>query len=527
MSRLAQWLARSIVERPRLTTVLSLIVIAFLSWLVGDKLHVEQEKARLRQLGYETERRGIELMAKTKDGGMMGSLTMLGLIDPAVKVDARVGGKPGFAANSSPYMLDILASLGLAYEVEGVFVVAGNGVIASSWDDIGKPLTGLDVKFRPYFQMAMRGKENVYAAVSLARGDRVLYFAAPVYAGKRKEGDPIGVAVGRSNVEAIDQLLQDAADDALLLSPQGVVFASSRKEWIGSLAGTPSLERLTKVRELGQFGTLIDKKQQVALPFSIDDGLSDFEERRIAVASVPVAWNDPTGDWKLVLIEDLSRTVPARDHLVVMIVTALLLLSGGTLLHGLLRARYQRQKTTRQLQDYARAQENAAVRKEMLATAGLRMQQERTADALAQTFLREAHRLIGTLQGVVYVVGDNGNLQLLASYADTPETPETLALGEGLLGQCALERQSRVVATTPAGFATIRSGLGEAMPAAVMMAPLVLKAELLGAIEVAVLKMPEDAEREQFEELAQLLAIHLEIVGSVVREHAPAPEVRS
>ena len=86
-------------------------------------------------------------------------------------------------------------------------MVGKDGFVKSSWDDSGKPSTGIDVRFRPYYQQAMAGRNNIYAAVSLARGDHALYFAAPVYAAMARSGDPVGVVVARTDMEKLERLL--------------------------------------------------------------------------------------------------------------------------------------------------------------------------------------------------------------------------------------------------------------------------------------------------------------------------------
>lgn len=507
-------LARLVVERPRLAWLLVLAVSAALTWLAASGMRADREDERLLHLANEAERRGIELTSQTLAGSLMGALSLLGLIEPEFKREGRDGGKAGFVPNTTR-VFGGLESVARAYGVDGVFVVAGNGFVASSWDSSGKPSSGLDVRFRPYYQTAMRGKENVYAAVSIARGDRALYFAAPIYPDNRKEGTPIGVIVGRSGVARIDELLREPADIALLLSPQGVVFASSRKEWVGRLAGEATPERLRAIRELKQFGSMFERDRPGMLPVAIRDGLHVLDGRRHAVASARVDWNDPSGDWKLVLVEDLSRSIPADDRWPAVVGSALALLLCGGLLLGLLRSQYRQQLAAQQLDAYARAQEAAVARKGLQAAAALRLQQARNPQALAQAFLREAHGVLGALQGVVYVADADGTLARAASYACVDEAglPDRLAPGEGLLGQCAADRRLQVLAPSPAGFATIRSGLGEARPAALVIAPVQLKEALLGVVELAVLTAPDAIVLEQCEELLRLLAMNLEIVA--------------
>ena len=75
--------------------------------------------------------------------------------------------------------MESLQAIGQSYEANGVYLVNPDGIIKSSWDTIGVPLTGVDVKFRPYFKIAMQGKMNIYAAIGTTTGLRSLYFAAP------------------------------------------------------------------------------------------------------------------------------------------------------------------------------------------------------------------------------------------------------------------------------------------------------------------------------------------------------------
>ncbi|MFA7292204.1 MAG: hypothetical protein WC023_08145 [Rhodocyclaceae bacterium] len=509
------WAVRFVVERALLAWSIFIVVALAVSWAAGEFSREEQEQALLQQLDHEVDRRSLELMSYTLNGNLMGALSLLGLVDADIKRDGLEGSNAGYAANSLR-VSQLLESVAKSHAADGVFVVAGNGVVASSWDSSGKPSTGVGVKFRPYFLNAMQGKASIYAAVSLARGDRALYFASPIYASSLQEGKPLGAIVGRLGVARVDELLRKSADIALLLSPQGVVFAGSKSEWIGHLAGVPTPERLQAIRELKQFGSMFERERPAVLPVSVEDGVHLFEGRRHAVATASVSWNDLSGDWKLVLIEDLSRRVSPAKQARVAAVTALILLLIGGLGFNLLRSHYRQQVAAAQLEVYARAQEAAVCRKQALAAASMKLQQARSPEALGQAFLSQSHVLFGALQGVVYVAaGDaDGRLRLAASYACADGgLPEVLLPGEGLLGQCVLDQRSRVVATGNDGFTHIRSGLGGAQPAAIMLGPALLNGVTLALVEIALLTWPDDTASEQFDELLQLLAMNLEIIS--------------
>jgi two-component system C4-dicarboxylate transport sensor histidine kinase DctB len=173
---------------------------------------------------------------------------------------------------------------------------------------------------------------------------------------------------------------------------------------------------------------------------------------------------------------------------------------------------------TTQLAELSRTQQAIAERKTQLANAALNLQRSRSHDDLIRVYLDESHKLLGVLQGVVYLLdaGSQTTLRLAGSYACAEFPPPALTVGEGLLGQCAVERRTQIINTVPNGFGSIRSGLGETPPATLMLAPILLNAQLIGVVEMAMLTHISDAEREQFEEMTALLAMNLEIIGRSV-----------
>jgi hypothetical protein len=461
----------------------------------------EREQQQLLEVALQ--RHTVAAMSLTLDGNLMGAISLLGLISPGIKQESTGHAPPNLAPVS-----DLLGSVARAHAAQAVFVVDGEGTVASSWDDAGKPSTGLRVPFRPYFQMAMRGSDNVYAAVSLSRGERTLYFSAPVYAGLSRAGAPIGAVVARTGMDKVNRLLASVSGTALLLSPQGVVFASNAKNWLDRLAGPVTGQRVAAIRELRQFGETFESKAPQGLPFEIGNAITVIDGRRHAQASAPLNWNDPAGEWRLVLLQDLSSAAPLARLL-----RNAVLAAGATLLLCLLTLRLVRVRAAQrdaacQLEQVMREQAQRAERKMELAQAALRMQRADSAAAAVAVFLDECHRLFGVLQGVVYTLdGEAGPLRLAGAYAaDAP--PAAIALGEGLLGQCARERRQRLVDSGSAPW-QIRSGLGQSAPAVVLLTPVLLQARLLGVVELALPHALAAHVPEQCTALAELLAINL------------------
>lgn len=503
-------LARFLVERAGWAWLLSILCTLFISVLVSEQARNWREIERQHLLQTETDRRGVELMSLTLNSNLMGAIGLLGMTDADLKREARGDASPG-----TPKVVDLLENVARSFDAGGLFIVDQKGIIGSAWYSSGKPSTGRSVQFRPYYQMAMQGISNIYAAIGTGSNERILYSAVPVFSGSTNGTDVIGTLVARIETSPVDFLLRDKNDLAVLLSPQGVVFASSREDWIGHLAGKPTPERARAIRDLKQFGNMFENRDPIALPLPVDPGRHTFEGRRFAVTSTKVQWNDPMGDWTLVLAEDLNRSIPAAERFWTAGGVAFLLLLIGTLLRGMLKGQYEQAESTRKLAEHARRQEADVRRKSQLAEMALRLQQSQSIDHLAEVFLRESHAIFGILQGAIYITeaADCPDLRLAASFACTETLPGTLAPGEGLLGQCALEKRLRVVDVMPQGFGVIRSGLGETRPTAVLLAPILRNAQVLGVIEVALLTRPEQTDQEAFQSMADLLAMNIEIVA--------------
>ncbi len=479
-------------------------ILAMAAALAAGSLHRSSlEQDRLELLNIDVQRDAVAAMSLTLDSNLMGAISLLGLIEADIKKESLEPIPPNQAK-----ILALLESVARGQQIQGLFVVGKDGIVKSSWDDSGKPSTGIDVRFRPYYKEAMAGRNNIYAAVSLARGDHALYFAAPVYAGMVRSGTPVGVLVARTGMEKLDRLLQRSGQAAILLSPQGVVFASSRADWRGTVSGALTPARLAEIRAVRQFGKLFEDKEPRPLPVSVAPGLAHSEGRKYAVASADVDWHDPSGNWQLVVLEDLGQTVPPGSGVPAAALAAGVVgLLGAAALRAV-RSQAAQQRAHRELEQVAQEQAQRAERKMQLAQVALRMQQAPDRQARLDAFLDQCHLLFGAMQGTIYTM-DGGALALAASYASSAPPPR-LALGEGLLGQCALERQSRVVDASGAGAAwTIRSGLGGAVPGALLLAPVLLQGRLLGVVELAVLQAPDAAAKEQFLSALELLGINL------------------
>lgn len=91
-------------------------------------------------------------------------------------------------------------------------------------------------------------------------------------------------------------------------------------------------------------------------------------------------------------------------------------------------------------------------------------------------------------QGALYVLDkEKGELQRASTYAYHKKkyVDDKLKVGQGLVGQCVLERAPIHLTEVPSGYIKITSGLGEATANNLLLMPLMIREEVMGVIELA------------------------------------------
>ncbi|MGH9415450.1 MAG: response regulator, partial [Terriglobales bacterium] len=126
------------------------------------------------------------------------------------------------------------------------------------------------------------------------------------------------------------------------------------------------------------------------------------------------------------------------------------------------------------------------------------LQGQRELGTVGQLLLSELTPLVDAQRGVLYRVEQPradrpaARLALVASYAtESPAAagmPASLQLGEGLAGQCALERRPLVLDDLPPGAAPIRSGLLEFAPRSLVVLPVLFESQVKAVLELASLR---------------------------------------
>ncbi|HXN75297.1 MAG TPA: HAMP domain-containing protein [Gemmatimonadaceae bacterium] len=118
------------------------------------------------------------------------------------------------------------------------------------------------------------------------------------------------------------------------------------------------------------------------------------------------------------------------------------------------------------------------------------MQGQKDLEAVSKLIMSELTPLVSAHHGAFYIMDDENQtpvLKLIASYAykERKHVANRFYLGEGLVGQAALERKPILLTNVPEDYIRISSGLGESAPRNVLVLPVLFEGEVKAVIELA------------------------------------------
>jgi HAMP domain-containing protein len=148
------------------------------------------------------------------------------------------------------------------------------------------------------------------------------------------------------------------------------------------------------------------------------------------------------------------------------------------------------------------------------------LQGQRELTAVGRLLLSELAPLVNAQQGVLYQMEAEtpGRMMLLSSFADPTEGhKETVRVGEGLVGQCALERRRMLITDLPEGTIPVRSGLFKAVPRNVIVLPILFEDRVKAVIELASLNSFTNSHLAFLEQLTSSIGIVLNSIEATMQ----------
>ncbi|WP_233523361.1 response regulator [Dyella solisilvae] len=122
--------------------------------------------------------------------------------------------------------------------------------------------------------------------------------------------------------------------------------------------------------------------------------------------------------------------------------------------------------------------------------------------------------------GIFYLYDEERRLlHLIGSYGfqQRRHLSTEYALGEGLVGQCAVERKVITLRDVPDDYVRIHSGSGEATPRSITLLPMMLRNKLLGVLELGSFQPLTEHQQRLLDELLPIASLSLENIGRALR----------
>ncbi len=150
------------------------------------------------------------------------------------------------------------------------------------------------------------------------------------------------------------------------------------------------------------------------------------------------------------------------------------------------------------------------------------MQGQKDLESVSRLIMSELTPLVSAHHGAFFIM-DQGSgspmLRLIASYAyrSRKHVGNRFAIGEGLVGQAALEKEPILLQNVPDDYIQITSGLGEAPPRNIIVLPILFEGEVKAVIELASFLPFSQIHQTFLDQLAESIGVVLNMIGANMR----------
>src|SRR5437762_1640009 len=150
------------------------------------------------------------------------------------------------------------------------------------------------------------------------------------------------------------------------------------------------------------------------------------------------------------------------------------------------------------------------------------MQGQKNLDTVSRLIMSELTPLVSAHHGAFFMTDQDGGapvLKLAATYAykERKTLSNRFRLGEGLVGQCALERKSILLTKVPSDYVQINSGLGEAPPLNIIVLPVIFEGEVKAVIELASFNTFSAIHQIFLDQLTESIGVVLNMIAANMR----------
>ncbi|MDP4231438.1 MAG: response regulator, partial [Bacteroidota bacterium] len=147
------------------------------------------------------------------------------------------------------------------------------------------------------------------------------------------------------------------------------------------------------------------------------------------------------------------------------------------------------------------------------------LQGQRDLKTVANRILSELAKVVSIHFGAFYIFQDDSKLKLFSSYAykGAKNIPVEFELGEGLVGQCAVEKEKIILTDTPKNYIKVSSALGEARPSNLIVLPALFETKVKAVIELASFENFSATHLDFLDQLTESIGIVLNTIETNTR----------
>jgi signal transduction histidine kinase/CheY-like chemotaxis protein/CHASE3 domain sensor protein len=138
-----------------------------------------------------------------------------------------------------------------------------------------------------------------------------------------------------------------------------------------------------------------------------------------------------------------------------------------------------------------------------------KMRGEQEVPVLTENIINYITKYLDAQIGALYIrtSDDSFNLSGCYAYSKDNNISSEIRLGEGIIGQTALERKTLAIKNVPDDYIKIKSALGESVPKNIITTPFIHENEVIGVIELGFFHEFTDLQLKFLEEVASSVAI--------------------
>jgi HAMP domain-containing protein/signal transduction histidine kinase/CheY-like chemotaxis protein len=361
--------------------------------------------------------------------------------------------------------------------------------------------------------------------------DQLSSFAAEVTRVAREVGTE-GILGGQAQVKGVSGTWKDLTDSVNFMAGNLTAQVRGIAKVVTAVATNGDLKRKLTVEAKGEIATLADTINGMI------DTLATFADQVTTVArevgvegklggqaSVPGAagtWRDLTDN-----VNQLAANLTTQVRAIAEVATAV---TKGDLTRSITveasgevaALKDNINEMIRNLKEQTLKNSEQDWLKTNLAKFSRMLQGQRDLLTVGRLILSELAPVVAAQHAVFYVLDsavEPAHLTLLASYAyrGLGEVGRRFSLGEGLVGQCALEKQKVVLTNVPPDYIRISSGLGEAPPRNIIVLPVVFEGAVKGVLELASFNSFNPAHMGLLDQLTESIGIVLNTIEANMR----------